>query len=132
MKGSLMFNEVFLFFYLVSVLTSLTASITYLIVGVIILMIAYIVLGAIYISDEVPRDEVPAAWDRYRSRIKTAVVTILLLSLATILIPNEKALYAGAGYYVAEQTEVTDSLMQLKDVVDARIEELMPVEEEGK
>lgn len=48
-----------------------------------------------------------------------------VLMVAGVFMPSKEALYAGAGQYVAEATELDDTLRSLKTLLDQKIEALI-------
>lgn len=64
----------------------------------------------------------PKSAKRWFTGIICAVIFTGVLAFFT---PTEKALYGGATQYVAEAAELDDTLYKLKDVLDARIDELV-------
>ena len=60
---------------------------------------------------------------RKEKKVGKLIRKLLKFSLA-FFAPSENAMYAGAGQYVAEATELDDTLIGLKDIIDQKIEEL--------
>lgn len=112
-----MFNEAFWFFYWVGVIEYLTAFFT---VIAIVSTFTMLITGIAWIID----DEKPAKpWF-----IGALVVTFLAFTFA-MMTPTTTALYAGAGQHVAQTTDVDETLLRLKELVDAKIEEQLPEKE---
>ena len=116
-----MFNEAFWFFYLIDLFGALTVA--FMIVGITLFGFSLIWLG---IAHDYPRSE--EGMKASRKGFKICVPIAFVLGLLAIAMPSKEAMLAGGGLYVAQEIEVTDTLMKLKTVVDARIEELMPNE----
>ena len=107
-----MFNEAFWFMYWVSVADSI--STIFGIVGA-ILVIASIFACGCWLCDD---DE-----NAKRPTIVFGAIAGLLISIS-IATPPTAAFYAGAGQYIAESAELDDTLINLKVLLDAKIEEL--------
>jgi len=109
-----MFNEAFWFFYWVGVVGYLTTFFS--ILGAVSGIVA-IFVGSTWVFD---REKRAKPWF-----ISLSIVGVLFISLA-ILTPTTTAMYAGAGQHVAQMTEVDETLLRLKELVDAKIEEQLP------
>lgn len=107
-----MFNEVFLFFYAIKLIN----SISFMAGAVAISAITGYVITAFACALEDDFSYIKKLLEDTRAYFITAIALLILL-------PSEEAMYAGAGYYVAEQTEVTDTLLMLKEAVDQKLEE---------
>lgn len=136
-----MFNEAFMFFWLIKLAGSLPAL--FLVFGVACAVVLgfratmhYEEAGRIrrYGQKEKKNREAEVEWEAKGLRsVYKAVASVIVASLLAVAIPPESAFYAGAGQYVGTEVELDETLLRLKTVVDARIEELMPkqVEVEG-
>lgn len=119
-----MFNEAFWFFYAVGLVTSFSAYVfLYTVVGILGF------LGAGVFLSEQDYDTREREWPKFAKTFKKFFISVFALMLITFFIPNENALYAGAGQYVAESAEIDETLMKLKDAIDLKIEELTVPEE---
>lgn len=106
-----MLNNAFWFFYWVDALAAFTV-LSGVITGVSGFLIVIFGVGAMIESD--------AKILRFAWR---ALPVFCVATLLVIFIPSRTAMYAGAGQYVAEVTEVDDTLLQLKELIDQRIAE---------
>jgi len=111
-----MFNEAFWFFYWVGVVEYITVFFT----------AVSCVFGFIGFAGLVGWLADGMRGYKWPSIILLSVACVLVLSV--IFIPTTAALYAGAGQYVGESVEVDETLLRLKELVDAKIEEQMPKE----
>lgn len=103
-----MINEAFWFMYLAQLGGTL--------VMVAVWSLAVLLLTAAWINDYYDLEEHARAF-----KVGACVVGVLML--VAIAYPSEDAFYAGAGMYVAQETELTDTLLSLKELIDHKIEE---------
>jgi hypothetical protein len=106
-----MFNEAFWFFYWVNVVEYLTIFLTTL--GIASAFGAFVAFG-IWIFEE--KKEARPYF------ISVTIFCVLCFFLA-MFTPSTKALYAGAGQYIGETTEVDETLIRLKNLIDEKIDE---------
>lgn len=115
-----MFNEVFWFMYVVDMGERLAG------LGIIgfLLTLVFVTARGIYISDNMYNDDSIVATKNNLNVLKKFSAGWAAIIVVSIFWPTPATFYAGAGYYVAEQTEVTDTVMALKSLLDQKIEEL--------
>ena len=106
-----MFNEAFWFFYWVGVVGALDDALFALIV---VVVIGTAFSFPLYYIEDIKQAK---KWHTL------GPVLAVVLTLAIVFLPSKDALYAGAGQYVAETTEVDDTLLKLKALIDKKIEE---------
>lgn len=115
----MIFNEAFWFFYLVGIVNGLSQTLQFAVVlntlALFGLLIA--VLNTIEYGSGDKDFQIAVKWSK-RAAISLAIIITLLVA-----IPSKEALYAGAGQYAVEATEVNDTLIRLKKLVDQRIAE---------
>ena len=108
-----MFNETFWFFYLISVTSSIA------VMAVIIFVVAFLIALIVTIGSTLEGDFKSVA-----PALKRIVLPILICSgLLAIFMPPESAFYGGATQYVAQSTEIDDTLINLKELIDQKIGE---------
>jgi len=107
-----MFNEAFWFFYWVGVVDTLP---TFLNVALLLTCIGSVLSFPLYYAEDIKGAK---KWNYI------GPVMALFFALCSILTPTEKAMYAGATYYVVEAVELDDTLIQLKSILDDKITEL--------
>jgi drug/metabolite transporter superfamily protein YnfA len=110
-----MINEAFWFFYLVSIVGSIKG----LFVAITVIATVYGGVGMFLWLDEECRVRHPVI----------GAICAFVFAILMILTPPPEAFYAGAGQYVAQTTELDQTLLQLKDILDSKIAELAPTEE---
>lgn len=111
-----MFNEAFWFFYLVSLTGSF--EVFFMIVGVLGIIASLIAWIIAYVA---PKEN----WaDSYSKKLRWILPSFVLCVLMSMLMPPKEAFYAGAGQYVVEASETDQTLMNLKNLLDKKIEEL--------
>lgn len=111
-----MFNEAFWFFYLVGVVQDLPLTLFF--VGFGFAAAAALCLGPGYCA--CPESE-RLMWAK---RGKKCVTVALILWFVGMFVPSEDAFYAGGAQYVTEATELDETLLNLKGILDQKIEEL--------
>lgn len=109
-----MFNDVFWFMYLVGLADKMSGESV--VVFAFVLIVTFI--GYLAVCAESNKE-----FKEIFSPVKWWVGLFVLYSLLVALFPEKEALYAGAGWYVAEETEVTDTMLDLKRLIDQRIAE---------
>ena len=107
-----MFNEAFWFFYWVAVVS--VATELFAIFGGLTTVASLIFNYGYRVEDE-------ESWGR-AAKVLPIIATVFILT--AIFLPSERALYAGAGQYIAESTEIDETLLSLKDILDDKIAEL--------
>ncbi len=112
-----MFNEAFWFFYWVGVVGDISAALGAIFVITLIAAGFWAFIGAMQVDCNDMKPET------YKKGLKLFVLVACVCFAIDIVVPNENALYAGAGQYVAESTEIDDTLLKLKDLIDKKIEE---------
>jgi len=110
-----MFNEAFWFFYVLGVVESI--AIFLFVVGLLITGVTILVGGPIYLDSY--DKEKPAI---IKNLCKSATVAFVCF-LICIFLPTKTAMMAGAGQYVAEETQTIQTLKDLKAIVDKKIAE---------
>lgn len=110
-----MLNETFMFFWLVSLAENVTG---FLVMFAAICLIAIIPMGAIAVD---AYDKERTMWMKY---IKRCVAMAIVSAVVGVSIPPPAAFYGGATQYVAEVGEVSDTLLKLKDALDAKLVDL--------
>jgi len=113
-----MINEAFWFFYWISMIERLPHIFG---ASVIAGVLALIVYGAA--AAEV---SYPLGTKTFKRMGIAYIWYISILVLLLIVAPSTNALYAGAAQYGIEVTELDDTLLTLKEVVDLKVEELLP------
>lgn len=114
-----MFNEAFMFFYLISLVTSLSCvAVVVMVLCGIATVITTIVAGATAESEHEKQ-----AHENAKSLLRKFFPTALLCLAVVVLTPPKEAFYAGAGQYVIEATEIDGTIMQLKEILDQKIAE---------
>lgn len=122
-----MINEAFWFFYLVGLIDKLDN-----------LLLISIITGTlsglfVVLYFAIEREDCYGGKDgeKLKAQIATAqriakiwVIAVLSIALITFFVPTKESLYAGAGQYVTEATELDQTMLQLKDILDEKIEEL--------
>lgn len=111
-----MFNEAFLFFWLVGIVEGL--QVLFLIGGFVVICCAIPV--CLYHDDH--DDDDCKAKGPFRTKM-TAVAGIIMVFIGALMPPPE-AFYAGGVQYVGEAVELDDTVMRLKTILDAKIEDL--------
>ncbi len=111
-----MFNEAFWFMY---ILDLLDAIVSFAILGTMVAVIFAFAYGA-YIDGIDDTDE---GWKRWWLRVRMAGAAAVFLIIISLLAPTPRTMYAGAGQYVAETTEIDDTLIGLKTLIDQKIAE---------
>lgn len=110
-----MFNEAFWFFYMVSIVSNIGAVFVALgFIGLIWGLVGFF----LWLDSE-------CTW----RHALLGLLTALFFTTLFILTPPEEAFYAGAGQYVAESAEIDETLLKLKDAIDAKIDNLVIPEE---
>ena len=109
-----MFNETFWFFYWVNVASGLAA----LAVSVFILTMIATGFAVFFAGLEEELDTVKP-WLK-----KLALPLLIGSAVLAVFMPPEEAFYGGATQYVAQSTELDDTLLKLKSLVDAKLEQL--------
>lgn len=111
-----MFNSAFLLMYLIGIVGYITPILTAAACLVIVLA------GGWYIGfcDESNLEERQQGMGTCR----TYVILASILFILAAAVPSKIALYAGAGQYVVEVAEIDDTLIGLRDLIDAKITEL--------
>ncbi len=107
-----MFNEAFWFFYWVGLVNA--AGIIFGVFAMLTLIAAMFTGGCWFIDGH------EGAKKPFRI---LSILGVIFLFVA-IAIPSQTAMYAGAGQYVAEATEIDATLLKLKEALDAKLEEL--------
>lgn len=111
-----MFNEAFWFFYAVDLAHAVATTFKF--VAFFALVGAFVAFG-LWKIEHFPQCKVPC---------RGLLIAFILAQLIALAIPSKTALYAGAGQYIAEETEITETLLNMKQVIDQRIEDM--IEEE--
>ncbi len=115
-----MFNEAFWFFYLVSVVEGLVMSA--------VIVASFSTFGVVacifYLTDPWDND----AKNKAIQLMKRFIMVVCISTSIAIFTPKPLAFYAGAGQYVGESVELDDTLLNLKKVVDEKVEELLKEE----
>lgn len=107
-----MFNEAFMFFWLVSVVEN--------IVGVfVIFAILCAGIGAFCAME----------FEAYKSGV-TFIIGSLFFIVCAVVTPPKESFYAGAAQYVGEAGELDQTLIDLKKLLDQKIAELADEEAE--
>jgi len=107
-----MFNEAFWFFYWVGVVDTLPSFFN---ITALLCTIGAALSFPLYYVEDIKGAK---KWHYL------GPLMVLALALASIFTPTEKAMYAGATYYVVEAVELDDTLIQLKSILDDKIIEL--------
>ncbi len=110
-----MFNSAFLLMYIVGLVGFLTPVLACA-AGLITMLAAGWYIG---FCDAKGDDRI-----RGMSSCRTYVLIATLLWIFAAAIPSTTSLYAGAGQYVVEVAEIDDTLIGLRDLIDAKITEL--------
>ena len=111
-----MFNEAFWFMYAIGVVGYLKTLCT--IVAALCGLVG--VISLIMCTEEDDKDKV----SRFLRFARIWAATCVAALLIAISIPTATSLYAGAGQYVAQASELDQTLLSLKDLLDQKIEEL--------
>ncbi len=111
-----MINEAFWFFYLVAIANSLENLFG--IVGIVGIVVALFAVG---IGHAPPKE----SWvDSLTQKLRWILPVFAVCVLVSVLMPPKEAFYAGAGQYVVEASETDQTLLNLKGLLDKKIEEL--------
>lgn len=111
-----MINEAFWFFYWVDVCG--VAKDLFFFGGIGIAVLLCVPLGFIYEDAHEEEKKQVAKFTKKAAAILSCAILI------GILIPPKQAFYAGAAQYVGEATEIDQMLLNLKTLLDQKIEEL--------
>ena len=114
-----MFNEAFWFFYWVGVVDELKGVAT---------AIAWVTLigSIISVSIGFVEDNKGA-----KNLARTGAFAFLVSAGLIVTVPSKEALYAGAAQYVGEATEVDETLIRLKTLLDEKLDELAAEDSES-
>ena len=112
-----LFNEAFWFFYMVEKFDALPGfAAGAFFVG----LFAAVGFG---MFTEYEDDRLNAIFVKWIKRYYTVVAVI---AICAVLAPPPVAFYAGAGQYVGEAAELDETLLKVKKLVDAKLEEMAP------
>ena len=117
-----MINEAFWFFYIVGLVGSVAPLVAIL---TLINVCALAIMGLMCDNYGEPKKRATARFQRLYPRMVGINIFIILVAFIT---PSKTALYAGAGQYVVQTTEIDDTLLQLKNILDTKIAELTETE----
>ena len=112
-----LFNEAFWFFYMVEKFDALPG------VAAGAFMVGLFVAVAFCMFTECKDDNLNAVFIKW---IRRYSVFVAVLAICAILAPPPIAFYAGAGQYVGEVAELDETLLKVKKLVDAKLDELSP------
>jgi hypothetical protein len=107
-----MINEAFWLVYLANTFSSLAFALGLL--AVVMGAFSAVVVG-VYVIEEA---EPPPAF------LWRVLAAAALAGLVAVALPTKEAFYAGSAQYVVELTEIDESALALKKMLDAKIEEL--------
>ena len=111
-----MFNSAFLLMYLVGIVGFITP----------VLAVAAAIITALAIGWYIAFCDENNTNERIRgmATCRNYVLIAAFVWLLAAAVPSKIALYAGAGQYIAEVAELDDTLLGLKDLIDAKVNEL--------
>ena len=107
-----MFGEAFWFMYLVGLVGSVASTaVAIAIAGSVVTMLVFVIAA------------VEESTKLLRVAKRRLLPIVLVAAIIAVFIPQPVALYAGAGQYVVESTELDDTLLNLKKLIDDKIKE---------